>query len=112
MKYKIVSTVWQLVQIKFTKEKYFHDPGKINQSGTVSSDLQSAVNSWIHNITDGSSSSGGVGDDADDPLYRRQSMENLASKTRYIQISRSGDADVDSDICCGCKTVILQETTV
>lgn len=79
--------------------------GKINQTGTVSADLQSVINSSIHNIAD-------VIDDADDPLYRRQSMENLASKTRYIQINRSSDAEVDSDICCGCKTVILQETTV
>lgn len=71
----------------------------------VSSDLQRAINSSIHNITDAS-------EDAEDPLYRRQSMENLASKTRYIQINRSSEADVDSDICCGCKTVILQETTV
>lgn len=71
----------------------------------VTPDLQSVINSAIHNIVDD-------GDDGDDPLYRRQSMENLASKTRYIQINRSSDAEVDSDICCGCKTVILQETTV
>lgn len=79
--------------------------GKVTQNGTVSSDLQRVINSSIHNIIDAS-------DDAEDPLYRRQSMENLASKTRYIQINRSSEADVDSDICCGCKTVILQETTV
>lgn len=85
--------------------KFDAHSGKITQTGTVTADLQSVINSAIHNIVDAS-------DDADDPLYRRQSMENLASKTRYIQINRSSDGDVDSDICCGCKTVILQETTV